>query len=203
MPFLVLTLLTLGGFSLAHIALGLYALIRRRPFIIHTRWFLAMGVAVTLPIIFWPLSLLGENRHGTGGFLLWFPSLMFIVLLCQLAMVMRGYWILGATQRSLREALVAALTSLNLEFEETLSSIRLPSVPAELHVALYGMGTGQLRIRDGGRPGLLADVAGGMNAYFNSTRVETKMIFAVFDVIIGVLAAAMMLMMTPMMLHSF
>jgi hypothetical protein len=187
--------LTLGTVSLAFIALGLYALIRRRPFVIDARWLLALVVLALSPSVFMQLLIfLGENQHRSRGLIL--VSLIWVVTMIILAgfiaLQLRGYMTFGTTQDSFREALVSALSNLNLESEETLSSIRLPSVPAELQVAVHGwIGTGQLRLRSGGRPGLLPDIAGGMNAYFNSAEVKTNMTLAAFYLILGVLISAM------------
>lgn len=48
--------LTLGAVSVAFIALGLYALVRRRPFVINGRWMLAMFVATMSPQVIMQLS---------------------------------------------------------------------------------------------------------------------------------------------------
>ena len=133
--FRVLVPLTFGLVSLAFVALGLYALIRRRPFIIHSRWMLVLAVIAFSPQIFMPLSMfLSESRYRTG----WMDAtslislLAMIVMIAYVALQMRGYMVFGTTQESFREALLSALSSLNLKAEETLSSIKLPSVPAEL-----------------------------------------------------------------------
>lgn len=191
----ILLPLILGGMSLAFIALGLYALIRRRPFIIHARWMLALVVVAVSPSAFLYLSMFfGEDgyRRGGLGLMLLLGLLAIVILVCYMALHMRGYMVFGTTQDSFRDALISALSLLDLKYEETLSSIRLPSVPAELQVAVHGwLGTGQLRLRDPGRPGLLADVAGAMKVYFNSATAKTNMTFAFVYLINGLLMSVM------------
>lgn len=195
----VLLPLALGAVALAFIALGLYALLRRRPFVIHARWMLAIIVVGMSPGILLQLSLFfGSHRYRSGALdtMSLIAALTMLLVIGFLALQMRGYLAFGTTQGSFRDALMSALAKLNLESQETLSSIRLPSVPAELQVAVQDwIGTGQLRLRDGGRPGLLADVARGMNACFDAGKVKTNMTFAVAYVILGVLMGALVVTM--------
>jgi hypothetical protein len=196
--FHVLMPLTMLAIALAFIALGLYALIRRRPFIIHARWLLVIIVVAFSPNLFTSLSaLFGADRYRSGslGLMSLLTLVAMLVLIGFMALQMRGYMVYGTTQESFRDALMAALSDLHLKAEETLSSIRLPSVPAELQVAVYGwLGSGQLRLRNGGRPGLLADIAAGMDAHFNSARVKTNMISALVFLTVGVLLGAMVVL---------
>ena len=193
----VLMPLTLGTVSLAFIALGLYGLVRRRPFIINARWMLVIIIVAWSPQFALPLSWFFTENQNIGdrlGVLSWISLLTMIVVIGYIALQMRGYMVFGTTQESFREALLAALSKLNLKSEETLSSIRLPSVPAELQVAVYGwVGTGQLRLRNGGRPRLLADVARGMTDYFDSAQVKMNMTTVLAYVILGALMIAMLI----------
>ena len=198
-PFRLAMPLTIGVLSLAFIALGLYALIRRRPFVFHARWMLALIILAMAPSIFMQLSIyFSGGRSLSSGLraMLLITALSLVIVICFLALQMRGYIVLGTTQDSFREALMAAIANLNLKSEETMSSIRLPSVSAEIQVAIQGwIGTGQLRLRRGGRPGLLADIAGAMNAYFSSANVKTNMTSPVVYLILGVLMGAVAILM--------
>jgi hypothetical protein len=161
---------------------------------------LAIVFVAISPQFILSLSSLGEDRYRSGNLLSMslISMLVSIALLFYLAMILRGYMVFGTTQRTFRDAVVAALSGLNLKYQETLSSIQLPTVGAELQVAVQGwIGTGQLRLRGGDRPGLLAEVASGMKAYFDSKQVETNMTTAVAYVIAGILMGAMLV---PLML---
>jgi hypothetical protein len=181
--------------SLLFVGLGMYALARRRPFMINARWMLFILVVAWAPQVIMQLSLFFvDDRFRSQGLDLmsWLSLLSTVVLFAFIALQMRGYMVFGTTQDSFREALLAALASLGLKSEETLSSIRLPAVPAELQVAVYGwVGTGQLKLRNGGGPGLLAKVAAAMNAYFDTAKVKTNMTTAVFYLVAGLLLCAM------------
>jgi hypothetical protein len=190
---------TLGLVSLAFLALGLYALMRRRPFVIHSRWMLVLVVIALSPQIFMPLSMFfSESRYRTG----WLDAtslmsvLAMVVLIAYMALQMRGYMVFGTTQESFREALLSALSKLNLKVEETLSSVKLPSVPAELQTPVYGwIGTGQVRLRNGGRQKLLEDIAAGMTAYFDAGNAKTNMTTAIVYLIFGALLIGMLITM--------
>jgi len=190
---------TLGLVSLAFLALGLYALMRRRPFVIHSRWMLVLVVIALSPQIFMPLSMFfREPRYRTG----WLDAtslisvLAMVVLIAYMALQMRGYMVFGTTQESFREALLSALSKLSLKAEETLSSVKLPSVPAELQTPVYGwIGTGQVRLRNGGRPKLLEEIAAGMTAYFDSGNAKTNMTTAIVYLIVGALLIGMLITM--------
>ena len=196
--FRVLMPLISGALSLAFIAIGLYQLIRKRPFIIAARWMLALVILAFSPMIFSSASTLFDDRIRSAGLgLMSVISLAtFVILVGYMALLMRGYMVFGTTQDSFRDAIVSTLSNLNLKSEETLSTIRIPSLPAELQVAVQGwIGTGQLRLRGRGPPGLLADIARGMDAYFNSAKAKTNMTSAVSYLIFGVLMAAMVVTM--------
>jgi hypothetical protein len=197
---------SLGVVAVAFVGLGLYALVRRRPFVIHARWLSGLIVLTFAPSIVLQLSLFFEPQSASAGLstATVLGVLIQFLVLGVLALQMRGYVVEGTTQESFRDALMSALSGLHLESMETLSSIRLPSVPAELQVAVQGwMGTGQLRLKHGGRPGLLADIAAAMNAYFNSANVKTNMTFSVVYLVMGLLMGAMVVLLFPGMAGGF
>jgi len=205
--FRVLMPATVGVIAVAFIGLGLYALVRRRPFVIHARWLLALAVLAFSPSIFMQLSFFFGGDHAVREGLSTASLLSVLSLLVAIgfmALQMRGFIVMGTTQESFREALMSACSGLHLEAVESLSSIRLPGVPAELQVAVQGwMGTGQLRLRHGGRPKLLADIARGMGAYFNAAPVKTNMITSIIYLVMGLLLSAMGVFLFPGMWGAF
>ena len=114
---------------------------------------------------------------------------MFPVMAVFFWLQMRGYLAFGITGKSFREGLVAALEKLQLPYEESLSSIRLTSVEADLQVAVQSwMGTGQIRVRQGRHGPLLKKIVQAMNERFRASPVETNMISCVFFLILGIFA---------------
>src|SRR5208282_6788541 len=97
--------LTLGVISLAFIGLGLYALIGRRPFVIHARWLLALVVLCFSPSAFIQLSMFfsGDRSLSTGLSTASLISVLsLVIVICFLALAMRGYTVMGTTQDSFR-----------------------------------------------------------------------------------------------------
>ena len=182
----------LGSIAFAFIGLGLYGLIHKRPFLVHSRWMLILLLACFSPSLVTQTALLLDTRgHGVPGplrLMSLVAAATFIVVLVFMAMTIRGYLVFSATQSSFREGVLAGLTRLGIPFEETLSSIRLPTVPAELHVAVQGwVGTGQLRLKRGSGTFALRELAGAMTAQFESRPTETNRTWAIVYVVLGIL----------------
>jgi hypothetical protein len=192
--FIIRTLMptALGVVCLVFVGLGLYALLRRRPFVMRARWMLLLLLITFTPSIGMQLSLMFDAKVGESlGLLSVIGPLIFVILIVYFALSVRGYLVFGTTQDSFRDALVAALASLNLPFEESLSTLRLPTVPAELQVAVQGwIGTGQLRLKGQRRQRILADIASAMTGQFNSGRYHTNMATAILYLIMGLLMGA-------------
>src|SRR5271155_4892501 len=105
--FRVVMPLTLGVMAIAFIAIGLYALVRRRPFVIHARWMLALVILCMLPSIMMPLSIFFSKDQSLSGGLSaasLISALTLVIVICFLALAMRGYIVMGTTQDSFREA---------------------------------------------------------------------------------------------------
>ena len=91
--------------------------------------------------------------------------------------------------KSFRSGLLAALEKLQLPYEESLSSIRLTSVEADLQVAVQSwMGTGQIKVRQAGHRPLLKRIVNGMNDCFRQGSMGTNRISWLFWVAVGLFA---------------
>ena len=184
----------LGLLAVCMLAMGLRALITRRPYIFSARWLLAFVLLGFLPSALGPLLITVGSSHVSGSlrFMMWLQPVMVVVLAIFFALVMRGYVVIGITEASMREALFAALAQLQLPHEETLGSIRLPTVPAELQVAVQSwVGTGQLKPRTRRSGKVTASIAAGMSAHFRTGSVEVNMVCPIAYVVMAVLMGAM------------
>ena len=185
----------LGVLSLWMISMGLRALVTRRPYIFSARWLLLFVLLAFAPNALFPLvSSLGRDRHlsASNQAVLWLGPAMFVVLMVFFSLVIRGYIAMGVTETSMREALFATLARLNLAHEETLGSIRLPSVPAELQVAVQSwVGTAQLKPRTRASREVAAAVASGMNEHFRTAPVRANLVCPIAYVVMGSLMGAM------------
>jgi len=185
----------LGLMAACMLAMGLRALITRRPYVFSARWLFAFVLLGFLPAALGPVvTTIGSSHHGSDSlrFAMWLQPIMFLVISVFFALIMRGYVVIGITEASMREALFATLSDLQLPHEETLGSIRLPTVPAELQVAVQSwVGTGQLKPRTRRSSQVTTSIAAGMNAHFRRGSVEMNLVCPIAYVVMAVLLAAM------------
>ena len=193
----------LGCLTLFFLVIGLRGIIIRKPFLISARWLLAFITLAFLPIIaqplFSPLRDLRELGIGSPGldFAMWLPVLMWAVFYIVMWIVVRGYLAFAVTDSSFREALLATLKKLNLPYEETLSGIHLPSVGADLQVAVQSWtGTGQIKAKQRQARKMLADIVKGMNEYYRAESVSINLFPCIIYVVFGALMALMGLSLT-------
>ena len=91
-----------------------------------------------------------------------------------------------------REALFVSIKKLGLPFEQHFSTVRLPSVGAELKMSVQTLtGTAQIKMRHvrGGRA--LKDIARGMNAYFQSRKIAASSISCLYYLALAVIFVIM------------
>jgi hypothetical protein len=104
----------------------------------------------------------------------WF-SLLFLGVIAMLWWQNRGYQVVGATGESLVSALRASMNRLNLEYQEELTRVRLPSVGAELvTTGQPGFGIAYLRMQPREHRDILNGIAAEMNRYYRDVRSETN-----------------------------
>lgn len=185
----------IGVMATSLVVIGLRALITRRPFLFSVRWLLLFGLLGLGPALLMPDGGLPIHEHvATAMELLleWAGPVLFVVALAVWALRMRGYLALAVTEASLREALLDSLQRLRLPHEEASGSVRLPSVPGELQVAVQGwMGTGQLKAGNPQSKAVLNEIAQQMNEYFRTQRVGVNLICPLIYTLVGLLLAAM------------
>ena len=186
--YVTFSMVGLGAVAVFLLGIGLRGLLTKRPFLFSAKWLLLFMVVVFLgPIVTLIPSPFPFSRPLQ--FTNWLPILMFPVMAVFFWLQMRGYLAFGITGKSFREGLVAALEKLQLPYEESLSSIRLTSVEADLQVAVQSwMGTGQIRVRQGRHGPLLKKIVQAMNERFRASPVETNMISCVFFLVLGIFA---------------
>ena len=191
-PYLNLVLAECGcGFgAFCCLYVGLRGIVARKPFLISSRWFFASLLAVAAPIIL--QMLLGQApRPGAEPVALapinWLAPGIFIVILVLAWRDSRDYMVFGVTDSSLREGLMAALKKLDLPYEATASTIRLPSVGANLQVTVNdSLGVGDLKIKPRRFSRLLGEVARGTNEYYRTSIVQAKWTWSILFLLFGV-----------------
>ena len=169
------------------LTIGLRGLLTRRPFLFPAKWLFVIlmvvlfGPVVSLIPFAWPSQAMD-----------WFPFVMFPVMAVFFWVQMKGYLAFAVTGKSFRDGLLVALDKLQLPYEESLSSIRLTSVEADLQVAVQSwIGTGQIKVRPGRHGPLLKKIVQAMKDYFRTDAVETNLIICVFFLILGIFSILM------------
>jgi uncharacterized protein len=183
-----------GMMALFFLVIGLRGIVTKRPFLISTRWLLGLALLGFTPLI---LQAVAPPPTGDGSGILralrWLNPSVLIVVLIFLSFTLRGYVAFGVTATSFREGLLASLRKLNLDHEETLSALRLPTIGADLQVAVQSwMGTGQMKMKQRQFRGILRDIANTMNNYYQgSAGSELNLTCCIFYTFIGALLAGL------------
>ena len=180
-----------GAMGVFVLGIGLRGLVTKRPFMFSARWLMLFVLVMFIPslVTVFPRPFLSSRPVEMMD---WLPLLMFPILAVVLWLQMKGYLAIAVTGKSFRDGLLAALEKLQLPYEESLSSIRLTSVEAELQVAIQSwMGSGQIKVKPGRHGPLLTKIVQAMKDHFRTAAVETNMIFCVFFLVLGIFAVVM------------
>ncbi len=184
-PFVSL-LLTMFFFSLGGIVL-----VRRKPFVMSSRWLFSVMMLAFTPQMIYPFIRLIDRltQYTATSENMWFlflSPLMFLILLIFSWIQMQGYMFLGVTDETVRAALHYGLHELKTPYEEILTKISIPDHDTELYVAVQSwMGTGQIRIKDRSKRTFLTQLVLQMRFYYEEHDVPIKKITAIFYLLIG------------------
>ena len=126
-----------GTMALFFLVIGLRGIMTKKPFLISVGGCLFLIVLGFAPGIVQAVLLpTSSNASGILTALRWMIPILLIVVIFFLSLTLRGYMAFGVTDVSFREGLLAALKRLNLDHEETMSILRLPTIGADLQVAV-------------------------------------------------------------------
>jgi hypothetical protein len=136
-----------------------------------------------------PAILIPVFLPGDAPFIIkWLNPMIFTVVLVMMCFALRGYVAYAVTDTSFRDALLASLQKLDLPYEETLSTIRLTSVEADLQVSVQSwIGSGQIKVKQREHSSLLKKIADAMNEYFRISSVPTNLTSCIFYLVMGIL----------------
>ena len=173
-----------GIMAVFFLVIGLRGIITKRPFLLSNRWLLsAMFIPVILSAFTFPSSV--------PFIVKWLNPVIFTVVLVMMCFALKGYWAFGVTDTSFRDALLTSLQKLNLPYEETLSSIRLTSIEADLQVSIQSwVGSGVIKIKQRDHRSQLIEIITAMNEHFRSSSVSMNLTTCIFYLIMGVLTVA-------------
>ncbi len=165
---------------------GLKGILTRKPFLLSNRWLLLLMFIVFIPLILMPF-LIGLSEFDLIDML---NPAIFTVVLVMMYFTMKGYAAYGVTDISFREALHSALDKLQLPYEETLSTMKLTSIDADLQVSIQSwVGAGMIKMKQREHRLLLSNIITEMNEHFSLSTGPVKLAVCIFYVIMGVLMA--------------
>jgi hypothetical protein len=185
-----------GIMAIPLLTIGLRGVVTKRPFLVPLRQFVwIMSIPALLPVAaFGGLIFDGpfdpfDFGFGFVGIILSVVSLLvFGIMFFVLWKQSEGYSAFGVTDETFQEALHIALNKLNLPFEETIFSLRLPSIGADLQVGVHSsMGLGHLTIKQPRHSPILKNIADAMNEYFKTSAGKLNMAGSIYFIIIGAL----------------
>lgn len=173
-----------GVMAAFFLILGLRGILTRTPYLLSNRWLLLVMFIAFVPNIILPLFF----NFSDMNLINWLNPAIFTVVLVMMCFAMKGYAAYGITDTTFREALIAALEKLQLPYEESLSSIRLTSIDADLQVAIQSwLGSGMIKIKQREHRSVLREIVAEMNRQFSLSAGPIKLITFIFYVIMGVL----------------
>jgi hypothetical protein len=180
-----------GVAALLFFAVGLRGIVTKKPFLFSARWLFALVLLAFVPGFLQPFVFQVPQVGDEPGMLAvlpWLNPIMVAVLAVFMWFTLRGYLAFAVTDASFREGLLASLKKLELPHEERLAALHLPSVGADLQVAVQSwMGTGQVKAKQRRFNSLLGDIVRGMNEYYQSSTVPVNLTCCIFYVLIGVI----------------
>jgi tetratricopeptide (TPR) repeat protein len=170
--------------GLFYFAIGIRGVVQKKPFLIPYRWMIGVVFVCFLPSIFNAFFF----RYGQSFDVIRLLNPLMIVCLFAFMIIFRpGYIAFGITDSAIREALHSVLKKKNLPFEETIGSIKLTSLQAELQVSIQGWtGTGQIRVRPFNQSKLLTEIVDDINIYFQENDTKTNLTACIFYIVMAV-----------------
>lgn len=190
--FLLLSILLpimFGSMAAFFLIISLRGILKRKPFLLSNRWLLLFMFIAFVPNILLPFYFRLPDMDFMN--MDWWDLLnpaIFTVCLVMMCFALKGYAAYGITDTSFREALLDALEKLQLPHEESLSTMRLTSIDADLQVSIQSwLGTGLIKIKQREHRLLLSDIVREMNEHFNISTGPIKLTTCVFYLIMGVL----------------
>ncbi len=180
--------------ALFMIVIGLRVLITKRPMFISARWFFVFMLLLFLPQMANSIIILFDLPTGSFAWVFLLTPLLYVILIIFSWIQMKGYMVIGINNESFRTALLMALEKQGIEYEETLSSIKLPSHQAELQVAIQSwIGSGQLKLKKSRDQSILKNTVNEMVDYYKNNEVKINYVTTVFYTISGVFIMIMVI----------
>ena len=185
--YLIVMPIIFGIMAVFFLVIGLRGIITKRPFLLSNKWLLSVMFIIFIPVIIPAFTF----PSSVPFIIKWLNPIIFTVVLVMMCFALKGYCAFGVTDTSFRDALLTSLQELNLPYEETLSSIRLTSIEADLQVSIQSwIGSGVIKIKQRDHRSQLTKIVTAMNEHFRRSSASMNLTTCIFYLIMGVLTVA-------------
>jgi hypothetical protein len=186
-------LLILPFFVLLHaiffLFIGLKVIIKNKPFVINSKWLIAMSLLSMMPLLIDSIiSLFKFGFRSPFGLMILIMPLFIITLNAVLFyFVLKGYCIYCVNDIDFRDAVIFSLNNASIKFEEKMNKIELIELNNELSIAFTSwMGTGMIKLKNKKDKIIFMKIIDGIKQFFKEKNLKPPKIVAIFYVILGI-----------------
>lgn len=170
--------------SIFFLGIGFWILSTRKPLLLAAHWHFGLIVLTFLPSV----SLMVTHPLKSGYYI--YP-LVIVAILAFVWIKMKGYIAYGITNDSFRTAIHSVLRQLNIQFEESLSHIKLTALGVDLQTSIKSwIGIGHIKVKPSKGKAVLRDIVKAIIDYYQTNKMNANNVTIIVYIVIGVLMAA-------------
>lgn len=178
--------------SLLFIGLPVFLYLKKKPLIIDMRWTFVFIILGFSPMITSSIEMFFEEPEF--DFLSLFPIIMVLTLIVFYAFILKGYSVMGADGAEFQKYLIESIKDKNLEFEQSLSSIKISNPELEFNVAIQPwMGVAQIRQKTKTDKEVLKSIIEQVKTKNIKTNYTTSIFYLVFGAILATMSLYLIL----------
>lgn len=177
------------GFFLLYI--GLRIIIGRKPIIMNSKWLFVMIIIMYIPLLIIPTVIDFLNSE-----IVYFTTslvfVLFIVLVVYMGRILNGYQLIGINGDTFQECLSHSLDNLNIEYEEKLNKIIIPSKDLTILCSMQSwVGQAQIQFKGDKDKKFTKSLIKEIKRYIRTNEIILMKMPAFFFTIVGVVATIM------------
>ncbi len=186
--YFVLFMLILG---LSLLYIGLKIIIGKKPILISSKWLLILLIIMYIPLLIKPIvvDLISNNIDYFETSL---AIILSVVLVVFLRRALNGYQLIGINGDTFQECLSNSLNNLNVEYEEKLNKIIIPSTDLTILCSMQSwVGQAQIQFKGEIDKQFTKSLIKEIKKYIRSNKTIIMKMPALFYTIMGVISTAM------------
>ncbi|MCK5051475.1 MAG: hypothetical protein KAS53_07085 [Candidatus Cloacimonetes bacterium] len=177
------------GFFLLYI--GLRIIIGRKPIIMNSKWLFAMIIIMYIPLLIIP-TVIDFLNSEVVYFKTSLVFVLFIVLVVYMGRILNGYQLIGINGDTFQECLSHSLDNLNIEYEEKLNKIIIPSKDLTILCSMQSwVGQAQIQFKGDKDKKFTKSLIKEIKRYIRTNEIILMKMPAFFFTIVGVVATIM------------